>query len=208
MYIKKPVNIAGVNPPKGIVTQERTYGKRRLSEPEPQRPKRIAVHGESPTMVKQERRENSPPKQILQGNNPQTAFSYRNSMYHRGRWYTITNDEQKCKAIETMKTVMDPKEHCNKCSNSFHNRTSLSEHRCIKLTSRNYTCVYCDLSCDSLTELGKHMEDHVNERPYRCGYCSCSFNNGAALNQHVRIHAREYSTKQVVLNHGIDKSGV
>lgn len=143
---------------------------------------------------------------------PQTAISYRNSMYHRGRWYTINNEEtsKRGQATETTRTTMDLKERCNKCLNSFPNRAMMLEHNCVKAeTCRNYTCAYCDRTCSNLNELGKHMEDHVNERPYRCGYCSCSFNNGAALNQHVRIHSRaEFVAKTSVVTHGIDKPRV
>jgi hypothetical protein len=125
---------------------------------------------------------------------PSSAMNYRNSMYHRGRWYTLPNNEGSSEQAT----------HCSKCMKGFNNRETFLLHNCSK-PIKNYTCAYCDRMCATLTELGKHMEDHVNERPFKCGYCPRSFNNAIALNLHVRIHGRHVSPK-ILLSQVGDKS--
>jgi hypothetical protein len=190
---------SGVNPPKGIVTQERSYGKRRNSDTDLPKVKRTMVDKES-TPVRTTMDKSSAPLSTSMDKTstavikkepnstresiPSSALNYRNSMYHRGRWYTLPNNEGSSESLT----------HCTKCMKGFNNRETFLLHSCSKPT-KNYTCAYCDRTCATLTELGKHMEDHVNERPFKCGYCPRSFNNAIALNLHVRIHGRHVSPK-------------
>ena len=125
---------------------------------------------------------------------PRCAINYRNSMYHRGRWYKLPNNEGPSEGSA----------YCSKCAKGFNNRETFLLHNCSK-SSKNYTCAYCDCVCTTLTELGKHMEDHMNERPFKCCYCPRSFNNSGALNIHVRIHGRRVTPKILLTQPG-DKS--
>ena len=127
---------------------------------------------------------------------PRCAINYRNSMYHRGRWYTLPNNDG----------LSEGSTYCSKCARGFNNRETFLLHNCSK-TSKNYTCPYCDCTCTTLTELGKHMEDHVNERPFKCSYCPRSFNTSSALNIHIRIHGRHVAPK-ILLSQTGDKSRV
>ena len=188
-----------MNPPKGIVTHERTYGKRRNSNTELPKVKRTITDKDSaimsttvdkmsaPVSTPMDKASTPVVKQEPNGtaeNIPSSALNYRNSMYHRGRWYTLTDNEGSSELTT----------HGTKCMKAFNNRETFSSHNCSKPT-KNYTCAYCDRTCTTLTELGKHMEDHVNDRPFKCGYCPRSFNNAIALNLHVRIHGRHVSPK-------------
>ena len=125
---------------------------------------------------------------------PRSAINYRNSMYHRGRWYTLSKNEGS--------SVGGPQ--CSKCMKSFTNREAFLLHNCSK-EIKNYTCAYCDHTCATLTELGEHMENHVNERPFQCDYCPRTFNNAISLNLHVRIHSR-HVTPKILLSYTGDKS--
>lgn len=193
--------LLGVNPPKGIVTQERIYGKRRNSDVDKMQNKRLSVdrHNTGVGKVGTTMGKNSPPanaqtnkantpvvKQESKGSTddvPQSALNYRNSMYHRGRWYTLPSNEGSSEATR-----------CSKCMKGFNNRETFLLHNCSKL-AKNYTCAYCDRACTTLTELGEHMENHVNERPFKCGFCPRSFNNSIALDLHVRTHVRHVGDK-------------
>ena len=194
------------------MTQERSYGKRRNSDTDPQKVKRTMVDKDCTTISKagtaidkactpvstpMDKASTPVVKHEPKGTTediPSSAINYRNSMYHRGRWYALPNNEGSSEAAT----------HCSKCMKGFNNRETFLLHNCSK-PAKNYTCAYCDRMCATLIELGKHMEDHVNERPFKCSYCPRSFNNAIALNLHVRIHGRHVSPK-ILLSQVRDKS--
>lgn len=122
---------------------------------------------------------------------PNSAINYRNSMYHRGRWYTLPSSEGSS----------EPNKHCSKCMRGFTNRETFLLHNCSK-PIKNYTCAYCDCMCTSLTDLAKHMEEHVKDRPFNCTYCSRSFNNAVEFNLHMRIHSHHVSPKNLLSQAG------
>lgn len=124
---------------------------------------------------------------------PSLAFKYRNSMYHRGRWYSLPSKEGLYKGYK----------NCPKSIKGYKNHEGLSLNVCSKHKQSFGT--QCDQECKTLYELSNHKEEDAREGQYKCKQCCMTFRSNVALCLHTRIHGHHVSST-LMITHNNDKN--
>ncbi|XP_055529896.1 zinc finger protein 813-like [Wyeomyia smithii] len=80
--------------------------------------------------------------------------------------------------------------HCEHCSRSFTDRSSLRIHEGRHL-GKSFVCSSCDKSYFSKNELRQHLTMQHLERRHACDICQRKFPSRTILNDHKRVHMPE-----------------
>ncbi|KAH8310324.1 hypothetical protein KR044_000773 [Drosophila immigrans] len=84
-----------------------------------------------------------------------------------------------------------PKHSCNKCGNSFPNRTQLKAHLRTHGKEKSFECELCGKRFNAACNLTTHIRTHTGEKPFECAHCSRRFADPSTHRKHERMHTNE-----------------
>ncbi|XP_077588252.1 zinc finger protein 335-like isoform X1 [Stigmatopora nigra] len=80
---------------------------------------------------------------------------------------------------------------CRICTESFHCRSDMENHKRAHLDPSTFKCLDCDFTSSSWPEVKTHMELHSYLRPHKCQSCSFASKNKKDLRRHLLTHTNE-----------------
>ncbi|XP_061157576.1 zinc finger protein 335-like [Syngnathus typhle] len=80
---------------------------------------------------------------------------------------------------------------CRICTESFHCRSDMENHKRAHVDTNTFRCHDCDFTSSSWPEVKAHMELHSYLRPHKCLNCSFASKNRKDLRRHLLTHTNE-----------------
>ncbi|XP_077295780.1 uncharacterized protein LOC143918007 [Arctopsyche grandis] len=99
---------------------------------------------------------------------------------------------QSCTLSRHIKAVhLQERRHvCQKCGNSFFDKSGLVEHMLKHTGIKNFHCEICTKSYGRRFTLTEHMKIHNNVKNYVCHVCNRAFTQKCTLKGHMKVHEK------------------
>ncbi|XP_074538840.1 zinc finger protein 1035 [Halichoeres trimaculatus] len=100
------------------------------------------------------------------------------------------------------------KYRCGACNERFRDPEELSEHGCIAVKERQYSCSDCDKHFLHASHLKKHRATHKiswSSSEYPCNHCNSSFSSSQDFLSHAKTHADSADSESDHYTQGKDK---